>query len=941
MKKTLLLLVLALTALLGKAAVGDVFENGVLKYEIAAEPTDEEYGKVNVLGLAAGSDPTSLYIWGSTVYNNEMYIVDRIRTNAFNGNKTLRWVFIKYGVTTIDPLAFNGCTYLTSLNIASSVTKINTGAFTNCPYLTSIYYSTTKAPTEVSGNVFDSTMKSVYLPTNAQYYNTVASFQSNANFANVEDFVYDKGTSDFYFEDGCRYLAEGIPTKTKTASLLLIGFSKFGGSTNAADGIIKPTNHDRDLYTVRGIDKNAFKENVDITQLDMSNEPELMCIDNSAFYEATNLEKVIINSAAEMGELAFYGCTKLNDLDIKCKNIGPKAFIGCPLNGTVILREGIELIEDLAFCNCGLQNYTTFIIPASVYGFGTNVVSETNVESFSVASGNTNYCVYEGVLYSIDHKTLVVCAPKGAPTKIHPDVKEIMSEAFSRTSEVTSLELPYGLETIGGSAFANSSIINVAIPSSVTSIGGGAFGDCKSLSHVRCNVPRSALGTYAFIHCNITEMYVPYDQLEAYRSADFNLTGDNSTTYLNSAGDFRGSAIIKRIIQGSDDAEFVYGYYDVIDNNQFTENGKTYAGKARLAYQETFSSGATIIRIPTQVTLPNTDKVYKVVSVGSEILGAHNHDKTSKAAFSCTSVDTIAPKAFNSQKMLQSANINGDQAKNIGDFAFSGCTNLHELMIQGDEITTGKMFFGANADDFVCFVKWDQVGKTLNSINEWPLIIGEPQNKISAYYKDSRKVNAISVSIPIDWTDSNLDVYAYNGVILGSKTVKTTKVVASKAGKGLIIANVVPDSIYRLTRLTNPLVEELAADLIIGNPDEDTKASVYAKLNNKVFTFNQDEAVFEPATSSSIVKAGTAYLLLPYSNKTELTMITGKWKLDFYDYTKPGDVNGDGVIDIVDVNAIISDVINGADYNSQHDANKDGVVDVTDINYIVNIMLGL
>ena len=57
-----------------------------------------------------------------------------------------------------------------------------------------------------------------------------------------------------------------------------------------------------------------------------------------------------------------------------------------------------------------------------------------------------------------------------------------------------------------------------------------------------------------------------------------------------------------------------------------------------------------------------------------------------------------------------------------------------------------------------------------------------------------------------------------------------------------------------------------------------------------------------------------------------------------------GDVNGDGVVDIADVNACIN-VILGAEeaakYEGRADVNKDGSVDIADVNAIINIILGV
>ena len=57
----------------------------------------------------------------------------------------------------------------------------------------------------------------------------------------------------------------------------------------------------------------------------------------------------------------------------------------------------------------------------------------------------------------------------------------------------------------------------------------------------------------------------------------------------------------------------------------------------------------------------------------------------------------------------------------------------------------------------------------------------------------------------------------------------------------------------------------------------------------------------------------------------------------------PGDVNGDGIVDISDMNALINVVLSreSADkYEGRADVTGDGVVDISDINAVINIVLG-
>ena len=51
-----------------------------------------------------------------------------------------------------------------------------------------------------------------------------------------------------------------------------------------------------------------------------------------------------------------------------------------------------------------------------------------------------------------------------------------------------------------------------------------------------------------------------------------------------------------------------------------------------------------------------------------------------------------------------------------------------------------------------------------------------------------------------------------------------------------------------------------------------------------------------------------------------------------------GDVNGDGEVNIADVNAIIDVILNDID-NGAADVNRDGEVNIADVNAVIDIIL--
>ena len=55
-----------------------------------------------------------------------------------------------------------------------------------------------------------------------------------------------------------------------------------------------------------------------------------------------------------------------------------------------------------------------------------------------------------------------------------------------------------------------------------------------------------------------------------------------------------------------------------------------------------------------------------------------------------------------------------------------------------------------------------------------------------------------------------------------------------------------------------------------------------------------------------------------------------------------GDVNGDGVVDVSDVTALVNKILGMADWpDSRCDIDGSGVIDVSDVTVLINIILGL
>ncbi len=181
---------------------------------------------------------------------------------------------------------------------------------------------------------------------------------------------------------------------------------------------------------------------------------------------------------ADTGWGAFRDCTGLVSVDFPSglTNIGRETFWGCTNLPSVDLPENLASIGDDAFYTC--SSLASIDLPASLSSFGSGVFSGcTGLTSINVDSGNSFYCSQDGILFTKD-MTELICYPaakEGEHYAVPSGVVIICDEAFGSSYNLTSVDLPEGLISIGAGAFSGCSLISIDLPESLVSIGASAF----------------------------------------------------------------------------------------------------------------------------------------------------------------------------------------------------------------------------------------------------------------------------------------------------------------------------------------------------------------------------------------------------------------------------------------------------------------------------------
>lgn len=360
---------------------------------------------------------------------------------------------------------------VTRVNVDKSILRISRNALAQFANLKEVYLN--GVVTEVAENAFANStlLKDVY------YAGTVAEW--NAVQLGAGNDVLEKATihcSDGIAGEPERIVASGtcgtnVTWKLNDTGTLIIEGTGFMTSYRDA------TAQGESIHSHSDAPWDAKKD--DIKQVVIRE--GVTSIGSYAFNCFYSLTDVVIPESMEwIGNDAFYGCDSLITVSIpkNVESIGSNAFYRCDgMTDIEIPKNGaLSWIGKEAFYKCSsLKNIS---IPDTVTTIGTG--------AFSGCSSLTD-----------------VALPYG--------VTEIEDELFWNCENLTSVVLPDGVTSIGARSFRGCrNLTDPVLPDGVTSIGAGAFSGCKKMTNITIPVQVTAIGEEAFAGCNgLTKVTIP------------------------------------------------------------------------------------------------------------------------------------------------------------------------------------------------------------------------------------------------------------------------------------------------------------------------------------------------------------------------------------------------------------------------------------------------
>ena len=269
--------------------------------------------------------------------------------------------------------------------------------------------------------------------------------------------------------------------------------------------------------SVKRIGRLAFRECENLASVTFGRGSLLEYIDDYAFYDCGDLEKIIIpRGVRTIGESAFEGCVNLSaefapgaELEV----IGKAAFNGCSGMKKIKIPASVKKIEAKAFASTGIiciyfaSGSKLEAIEDSAFLYSDRI-QQAFIEDIA-AWCRVSFGYRANPLHSVTQ--LYINSKPAAELHIPEGVGSIGTRAFNGCKAIKSITLPEGLTVIGEHAFADcKSLANINLPSSITNIVNGAFSCCASLCDVKLPAGITEICDNVFYACRaLTKIDIP------------------------------------------------------------------------------------------------------------------------------------------------------------------------------------------------------------------------------------------------------------------------------------------------------------------------------------------------------------------------------------------------------------------------------------------------
>lgn len=505
-------------------------------------------------------------------------------------------------------------------------------------------------------------------------------------------------------------------------------------------------------------------------------------IGDLSFYECSSLNSVTIpESVTRIGQEVFaYSGLSSMTMSTSVDSVGLSAFHETPWfnnlpdgmvyinnvlytykgtmpdNTSVVVADGTVAISNAAFMEC--SGLTSITIAESVKHIDIRAFSYcTNLSSITFLGSVTKIgnWAFEGTIWWDNKPNGVVylndvlytykgTMPENTSVTIDEYTTTILDNAFHNSYNLTSVNIPSSVTSIGAGAFANTGLTELIIPEGVTNIGTYAFENCYSLTSVTIPQSITSISEGTFLNCGSLNSLTIAESVKNIGARAFEMCNSLTSlvipTGVISIGEwaFAGCTNLANITIPNSVTEILGGAFGgcgsltalnvSVDHPIYTsEDGVLFnKDKTTLIYYPTGKTGNYVI--PNSVAGFGEYAFYYCENLTSITIPAN--------------VTTIAEGVFSDCSNLTSVSLPVNLA-NIGDYAFYSCGSLTAITIPESVTSIGMGAFGYS-------------GLTTITI---------PNGITTIKYETFYGCNSLtSVTIPESVTSIGMSAFAYSGL---------------------------------------------------------------------------------------------------------------------------------------------------------------------------------
>ena len=397
----------------------------------------------------------------------------------------------------------------------------------------------------------------------------------------------------------------------------------------------------------------------------------------------------------------------------------------------------------------------------------------------------------------------------------------------------------------------------------------------------------------------------------------------------------------------------------ILSTASTTYNGTTYDGKAKYVYHPNIaantSSSYTFSTYEEDQTVSSDKRKYLITEIGDSCFyGAKFTTGTISPA-----VTRIGYEAFRGSSYAENNLVLPSGLISIGHDAFYNSKITGEVKVptsvtslEGWALcasTLSSIYFpdmpvpsmGSTVWSSSIGTVWvpnSRANSYLTEAKKWGTSYG---NKLAVWIKPYAATQMFSSVLPTNLSGSNINADIATGYDKSNtgKEVTMTKITQAPEYTGMLLTGLTANQEYRIKRPTSS-VSAPATNYLVAAPT--ASVNVYNQTGGVGYYWEYrtpSNLRFVKPTSDYSTAIGSAFLKLSSteaSGKSEV--YTNLWPKQTGGL--PGDYDGNGRVDITDVNAAINMMLGKLPYKAICDINNDSKIDITDVNLIINKMLG-